>query len=136
MISSKGPLVVGFDDGSSLEITFGSMSEAFISRGYSDERQPNLEVDASRVLRQIIGEKVSAVEVIAAPESSWERECAEEEECGDPFKYVLIKCEDHMLYLSRTCTCAVMPNGAKLAPLSMAMQELKDSISYYDELFD
>lgn len=135
-IAPEGPLVLGFDDGSSLEITFDNASEVFLAWGQSGERQPNREVDASKILYPIIGETVSTVEVVNASECSYEWTCAEEEGRKDPFKHILIRCEDHMLYFTWTYTCAVMPNDAKLSPLSMTIGELKDSISYYEELFD
>ena len=135
-IAPNGPLVLGFDDGSALEITFDNASEVFLAWGQSGERQPNREVDASKILHPIIGETVSAVEVVNASEGSYEWMCAEEEGREDPFKHILIRCEDHMLYITWTYTCTVMPNDTNLTPLSMTIGELKDSISYYEELFD
>lgn len=135
-IAPKGPLVLGFDDGSSLEITFNNSSEIFLAWGQSGERQANREVDASKILHPIIGETVSAVEIVGASEGSYEWMCAEEEGREDPIRHILIRCEDHMLFIAWTYTCAVMPNDAKLSALTMTMVELRDSISYYGELFD
>ena len=135
-VAPRGPLVIGFQDGSTVEISFDGASEASVACGQVGERQPNREVDAAKILRPIIGETVSSVEVIGAAEGSYEGMCAKKEGREDPFKYVLIRCKDHMLYITWTYTCAVMHNDANLSPLTMTMGELKDSISYYGELFD
>lgn len=133
MVSTDGPYILKLDDGRILEILIPDYSAAAISTSYGKSIERNREFNASMIMSPIVGECISSTAVGKLPEGVYEWNFLEG--ASDPFKYIRIDCEEHSLYLSYP-SCTLMNNVKGLDPLSMTMGELKDSISYYSELFD
>lgn len=135
MVSTESPVVVSFTDGTTLEVAATDFGVFDVRSGVMGETPVNSEVDATRILRPVIGETVNSVEVLEPGDDSQWRELALEHGGINPPKAILLRCERHMLYLSYT-TCAVLLNEDVLNPVGMTIGELRDAIAFWDEQFD
>ena len=136
LVLSDGPFIIGFDDGMMFEIAIPDPSCAFVRFDHDIGAHPqNAFVNASGILRPIIGETITNIEVRPMNQNDQELDYISQTCQSDAFKMCLIRCEEHALGIFWS-TCIVMTNAEKPWPLEMTMGELKSNISYYDELFD
>ena len=136
LISTDGPLIVGLDDGSALELTMTNASCAFVDfERVAEHREGKGLVNVSGILRPILGETITCVEVQNLSSDTQEWDYVDSAFRDDPFRMCMIRCEDHLLWASWIDTM-VLTNGEKPQAMEMTMGEWKDCVSYYADLFD
>lgn len=133
-VHTNGPRIMKLDDGCFLEILIPDFGCAGASTTREDNYGKNELVNASLIMKPILGERISAIQVVEMRADSQERLYVSPAS-EHPIRHIRIDCETHSLYFSFTDT-AVMNNVKKLDPLGITMRELKEALSYYGELFD
>jgi hypothetical protein len=83
----------------------------------------------------VLSETITCVEVQSLSSDTQVWDYVDSAYRDDPFRMCLIRCEDHLLWVSWIDTM-VSTSGEKPQAMEMTMGEWKDCVSYYADLFD